>query len=46
MLGRAFPYISLTPVAVIAPGVMISATVLSFNLAGDGFRDSLGREKR
>ncbi len=46
MLGRAFPYISLTPVAVIAPGVMISATVLAFNLAGDGFRDSLGREKR
>lgn len=46
MLGRAFPYISTTPWAVVAPGMMILLTVLSFNLAGDGFRDSLGREKR
>lgn len=46
MLGGAFPYMTRTPVTVIATGLTISVTVLSFNLLGDAFRDSLGREKR
>lgn len=46
MLGRAFPYLGRTPLTVIVVGVTISVTVLSFNLLGDAFRDSLGREKR
>lgn len=46
ILGRAFPYMSITPVTVVAGGAVISLTVLAFNLLGDGFRDSLGRERR
>jgi len=37
--GRAF--IMIYPQIVIVPGVMIAATVLAFNLLGDGLRDAL-----
>jgi peptide/nickel transport system permease protein len=46
ILGRAFPYMNTTPVTVIAAGLTISVAVLAFNLLGDAFRDSLGRERR
>lgn len=46
ILGRAFPYMITTPVTVIAAGLAISLVVLAFNLLGDAFRDSLGRERR
>ncbi|MGY1917028.1 ABC transporter permease [Blastococcus sp. SYSU DS0973] len=46
MLGRAFPYMTRTPLTVIAAGAAISLAVLAFNLLGDAFRDSLGRERR
>jgi peptide/nickel transport system permease protein len=37
--GRAF--IMIYPQIVVVPGVMIAATVLAFNLLGDGLRDAL-----
>lgn len=46
LLGRAVPYMSVQPVPVIAAGLAISLLVLSFNLVGDGLRDSIGRERR
>lgn len=41
LLFDANQYIELAPVRVIAPGVMISLTVLSVNYIGDGLRDAL-----
>lgn len=46
MLGRAFSYLRRAPVFALAPGVVIMLVVLSFNVLGDGLRDSLGREER
>jgi ABC-type dipeptide/oligopeptide/nickel transport system permease subunit len=46
MLGTAFPYMAESPVPTIAAGVVISVTVLCFNLIGDGIRDSVGRMRR
>ena len=46
MLGTAFPYMAQSPVPTIAAGVVISITVLCFNLIGDGIRDSVGRMRR
>jgi len=46
MLGTAFPYMAQSPVPTIAAGVVISVTVLCFNLIGDGVRDSVGRMRR
>jgi peptide/nickel transport system permease protein len=46
MLGTAFPYMAQSPVPTIAAGVVISVTVLCFNLIGDGIRDSVGRMRR
>ncbi len=46
MLGTAFPYLSRAPTPTIAAGVVISVTVLCFNLIGDGLRDSVGRARR
>jgi peptide/nickel transport system permease protein len=46
MLGRSTRFYEESPVLVIAPGVAILLTVLSFNVIGDGVRDSLGRELR
>ena len=46
MLGTAFPYMAQSPTPTIAAGVVISVTVLCFNLIGDGIRDSVGRMRR
>lgn len=46
MLGTAFPYMAQSPTPTIAAGVIISVTVLCFNLIGDGIRDSVGRMRR
>lgn len=45
MLGRStrFPE---SPHLVVIPGIAILLTVLSFNVIGDGIRDSLGKERR
>lgn len=41
LLYDAIQYIEISPMRVIAPGVMISLTVLSVNYIGDGLRDAL-----
>ena len=41
LLFDANQYIQISPMRVIAPGVMISLTVLSVNYIGDGLRDAL-----
>ncbi len=41
LLYDANQYIEISPVRVIAPGVMISLTVLCVNYIGDGIRDAL-----
>ncbi|HET9016408.1 MAG TPA: ABC transporter permease [Thermomicrobiaceae bacterium] len=41
MLASARAYIQTYPQIAIAPGVMISLTVLAFNVIGDGLRDAL-----
>ncbi len=46
MLGTAFPYMAQSPTPTIAAGLVISVTVLCFNLIGDGIRDSVGRMRR
>jgi len=46
MLGTGFTEIRTTPLLVWFPGLMIAIATLSFNLIGDGLRDSLGRETR
>jgi peptide/nickel transport system permease protein len=46
LLGRGFTEIRTTPLLVWFPGLAIAITTLSFNLIGDGLRDSLGRETR
>ena len=34
------------PIGAVAPGVAITATVLSFSLLGDGLRDARGQGRR
>jgi peptide/nickel transport system permease protein len=46
MLGRSTRFFEQSPHLVIVPGLAILVTVLSFNVLGDGLRDSLGREVR
>lgn len=46
MLGQAFRFFGQAPWLIMIPGVAIGLTVLSFNVLGDGLRDSLGREVR
>ncbi len=46
ILGTAFPYMAQSPVPTIAAGLVISVTVLCFNLIGDGIRNSVGRMRR
>lgn len=46
LLGRGFTEIQTTPMLVWWPGLAIALATLSFNLVGDGLRDSLGRETR
>jgi len=41
MLGRERNQLFSAPHLVFIPGIMISATVLAFNLLGDGLRDAL-----
>lgn len=46
LLGRGFAEIRTTPLLVWFPGLAIAVATISFNLIGDGLRDSLGRETR
>jgi peptide/nickel transport system permease protein len=46
LLFDANNYIQLSPVRVIAPGVMISLSVMSVNFIGDGLRDALDPKLR
>ena len=46
MLGRGFGDIRSSPNLVLYPGIAIALATLSFNLIGDGLRDSFGRETR
>lgn len=46
MLATAVPFLDSAPILVLPPGVTITLAVLSFNMLGDGLRDSLGRETR
>lgn len=40
-LRVGYTYLERVPLLSIAPGVMITATVLAFNVLGDGLRDAL-----
>lgn len=46
MLGRSTRFFEQSPHLVVVPGIAILLTVLSFNVLGDGIRDSLGKETR
>ncbi len=46
LLFDANNYIQISPIRVIAPGVMISLTVMSVNFIGDGMRDALDPKLR
>lgn len=46
MLASGRAYVQVYPHIVIAPGVMISLTVLAFNFIGDGLRDALDPRQR
>lgn len=45
ILGRSVPFMTTQFIPVIAAGVAIFTLVLSFNVAGDALRDSIGRKK-
>jgi len=45
MLSEAYQFIFTNPTALIWPGLAITITVLAFNIAADGLRDALGRER-
>ncbi|MEE8375078.1 MAG: ABC transporter permease [Acidimicrobiia bacterium] len=46
LLFDANNYIQISPVRVLAPGIMISLTVMSVNFIGDGLRDALDPKLR
>jgi len=46
MLSRGRELLRTAPLGAVAPGVAITATVLSFSLLGDGLRDASGRRRR
>ena len=46
LLFDANNYIQLSPIRVLAPGIMISLTVMSVNFIGDGLRDALDPKLR
>ncbi len=46
MLASGRAYVQVYPHIVIAPGIMISLTVLAFNFIGDGLRDALDPRQR
>jgi ABC-type dipeptide/oligopeptide/nickel transport system permease subunit len=45
MLSRGRELLRTAPLGAVAPGVAITATVLSFSLLGDGLRDTAGRSR-
>jgi ABC-type dipeptide/oligopeptide/nickel transport system permease subunit len=46
MLSEAFNYINQDPMLSVVPGLAIAASVLAFNLLGDGIRDTLSSQRR
>jgi peptide/nickel transport system permease protein len=46
MLGRAYKFMNLAPLQVVAPGVMVMLTALAFNAIGDSLRDELDPRRR
>ena len=44
MLGQGYDKFSQQPWLIVISGIAIALTVLSFNVVGDGLRDSIGRE--
>jgi ABC-type dipeptide/oligopeptide/nickel transport system permease subunit len=46
MLAQASRFLERDPWLMVYPGLLISLSVLAFNLIGEGLRDSLGRESR
>lgn len=46
MIGSGKIYLFSAPHIVVAPGLIISATILAFNLVGDGLRDALDPRTR
>ena len=46
MLGQGTVQLEAQPLLILCPGAAIMATVLAFNILGDGLNDSLGREIR
>jgi ABC-type dipeptide/oligopeptide/nickel transport system permease subunit len=46
MLSRGRDLLRTSPLGAVAPGVAITATVLSFSLLGDGLRDAASRRRR
>jgi ABC-type dipeptide/oligopeptide/nickel transport system permease subunit len=46
LLGRALPYVNTAWWLGVAPGLVITLTVLATNVVADGIGDSLGRETR
>lgn len=46
MLSNGFRVMERQPWLVVFPGLAIGATVLAFNVLGDGIRDAIGREVR
>ena len=45
-LRVGYTYLERVPLFSLAPGVMITLTVLAFNFVGDGLRDALGPRLR
>jgi peptide/nickel transport system permease protein len=41
MVNKGYDYLLISPVLSIAPGIAVALLVLSFNMVGDGLRDSL-----
>jgi peptide/nickel transport system permease protein len=44
MIEEGYSYASAAPLLMIIPGTLILLTALAYNVIGDGFRNSLGRE--
>jgi len=45
-LRVGYTYLERVPLFSLAPGVMVTLTVLAFNFVGDGLRDALGPRLR
>jgi peptide/nickel transport system permease protein len=46
MLGRAYRYMQVAPLQMIAPGLIVMLTALAFNAIGDSLRDELDPTRR